>query len=313
LEQYKVIASLLVALTLAACDDNGDKNSDASIPATAMCASVDRQIIHLKGGESLMGSDVAYPEERPQRRVKIAAFNIDATEVTNAQFAEFVAATGYVTQAEKPQAGFGKPGGAVFTIPTPDNPSWWRFVEGANWRHPTGPESNIKNMSSYPVVQVSIMDAKAYARWAGRRLPSEAEWEYAARAGADSLYVWGEARAPDGQEQANTWQGMFPIQNTEKDGYKSHAPVACFPANAYGLYDMIGNVWEWTDTIYNGSNANGSAPANSITKDPFYTIKGGSFLCAENFCRRYRASARQAQEAGFSTNHIGFRTVQSDR
>jgi len=228
----------------------------------------------------------------------VRSFTIDATEVTNAQFAQFVEQTGYVTTAERPQVGFGVPGAAVFTPPSATNPNWWQFIEGANWRHPDGPESTITGRGNDPVVQVSYADAKAYAVWAGRRLPTEAEWEYAAQGGAESFYVWGEARAPDGVEPANTWQGAFPLRNTEADGYKLRAPIGCFAPNGFGLYDMIGNVWEWTDTVYRQS-----------TGEPVYTIKGGSFLCAENYCRRYRASARQPQEAGLSTNHIGFRTV----
>ena len=149
-----------------------------------------------------------------------------------------------------------------------------------------------------PVVQVSYRDAQAYAAWAGRRLPNETEWEYAANGGAETIYVWGDERAPDGAEMANTWQGSFPIQNAEADGYAKRAPVGCYPANEFGLYDMIGNVWEWTDSK---ASQNGA--------EAVYTIKGGSFLCAPNYCRRYRAAARQAQEAGLPTSHIGFRTV----
>jgi len=249
-------------------------------------------------GSAQIGSDKGYPEERPVRTVDIAAFNMDATEVTNGQFARFVNETGYVTSAEKIQLGFDTAGAAVFTPPNATNPTWWRFVEGANWRQPDGPESSIEGRDSDPVVQVSHEDAKAYAAWAGRALPSEAQWEYAARAGSQTRYVWGETRTIDGVEQANTWQGAFPIQNTEDDGFLRRAPVGCYSPNAFGLYDMIGNVWEWTDTVYRQSEG-----------EPVYVIKGGSFLCAENYCRRYRPAARQPQEAGFATNHIGFRTV----
>ena len=307
-----IIPIIAIGLAVSACDDDSQTAPNVKAGDAATCAVLDSGIVSLQGGSALIGSDEAYAEERPQRMVNIAPFNIDTTEVTNAQFSQFVAATGYVTQAEKPQPGFGTAGGAVFTVPSPSNPSWWRFVEGANWRHPTGPESTIDGMDNYPVVQVSLLDAKAYARWINRRLPTEPEWEYAAKAGSETLYAWGEERAPGGQEQANTWQGMFPIQNTQTDGYKLHAPVGCFPASDFGLYDMIGNVWEWTDTLYTTKDTIAAEPKTSIADDPFYTIKGGSFLCAENFCRRYRASARQAQEASFSTNHIGFRTVQSE-
>ena len=257
--------------------------------------------ITLPAGSFTMGAHPVYKEEGPPHILKVSAFEIDATEVTNAEFAKFVEETGYVTDAERPQPGFEQSGGVVFRPPTLENPSWWHFVEGANWRTPEGPENPISNAKSRPhdpVVQVSFDDARAYAAWADRRLPNETEWEYAANAGADTKYVWGEERAPDGVEMANTWQGAFPIQNTVADGYAKRSPVGCFPANAFGLYDMIGNVWEWTNTV-----------AAQTDLEMVYTIKGGSFLCAPNFCRRYRAAARQAQEAGLPSSHIGFRTV----
>jgi len=253
--------------------------------------------VSIKSANFKMGSQV-YPEERPIRTASVPDFNIDATEVTNAEFAAFVKATDYVTDAEKPQPGYEVTGGAVFVEPTPENPAWWHFIDGANWRHPEGPESSIEGHDNYPVVQVSYKDAKAYAAWAGRRLPTEAEWEYAAGLGAGSTYVWGDQQKPGGKHMANTWQGNFPIQNTVADGFGLRAPVGCFPANQAGLHDMIGNVWEWTDTVYQETNG-----------EAIHVIKGGSFLCAENYCRRDRASARQPQEVGLSTNHTGFRTV----
>lgn len=261
--------------------------------------------IIIPSGLANIGNNKTYPEEAPARQINVQGFDIDATEVTNAQFSEFINATGYITDAQKPQEGFDVPGGAVFRLPTPTNPSWWHFVEGANWQYPEGPDSpilgrSIKGREHEPVVQVSIRDARAYAKWAGRRLPTEVEWEYAAQAGADTLYVWGEERTPHGKEQANTWQGPFPVQNSNADGFERRAPVGCFKPNAFGLYDMIGNVWEWTDTAY-----------ETGTAIPQQVIKGGSFLCSENYCRRYRASARQPHEADFTTNHIGFRTVKS--
>lgn len=253
--------------------------------------------VAIKATTLVLGNNQAYREER-ERAAKVQDFDIDVFEVTNAQFAKFVKATNFVTTAEKPQAGFGGPGAAVFTPPTATQPNWWRFVEGADWRHPEGPESTIDGNDNEPVVQVSHEDALAYADWAGRDLPTEAEWEYAAKAGTKTLYVWGEERAPKGKEMANTWQGAFPIKNAVKDGYSGRAPVGCFSANPNGLYDMIGNVWEWTKSDYTQNS-----------KTPTYTIKGGSYLCAENYCARYRASARQPQEADLPTNHIGFRTV----
>lgn len=256
----------------------------------------------IPAGAGVMGSDEAYVEERPARPVASGGFFIDAREVTNDDFARFVTATGYVTDAERTQPGFGVPGAAVFTYPTPANPSWWRFVEGASWRHPEGPGSDLTGQGSLPVVQVSQRDAQAYAAWAGGRLPTETEWEFAARAGSTTRYVWGETLAPDGVLRANTWQGPFPVSNTGEDGYLSRAPGGCFPPNAFGLYDMIGNVWEWTASPYDGQRGDGAGEVR-------YTIKGGSYLCAENYCHRFRASARQAQEAGLPTNHIGFRVV----
>ena len=257
--------------------------------------------VSIETGNIVLGSENSYPEEI-LRDANISAFDIDNIEVTNAQFRTFINATGYVTTAETPQSGSGKPGGAVFTQPTATNPNWWQFVEGANWKHPEGPNSDIDGQDNYPVVQVSLIDAKAYANWAGRALPLEAQWEYAARAGSNTEFVWGDQRAPNGVEQANTWQGAFPIQNTIKDGYRLRSPSGCYEPNDYGLYDMIGNVWEWTLTEY------------EFTQTPnSFTIKGGSFLCSPNYCARYRAPARQSQEADFSTNHIGFRTVSKNQ
>ena len=302
-----LVGGLLAALGLFGYVRQGDE----TISVAQDCAASQAPTRALPGGSFTMGAHPVYSEEGPPRVVEVEAFDIDATEVTNAQFAGFVAATGYVTDAEKPQLGFNVAGGVVFRPPTLTNPSWWHFVEGANWRHPEGPESTITGRDYEPVVQVSHKDAKAYASWAGRRLPQEAEWEYAANAGADTLYVWGDERAPEGREMANSWQGTFPIQNTAADGYAKRAPVGCYPPNDFGLYDMIGNVWEWTDTAASSSatapvTTSATTPANG---EAVYRIKGGSFLCAPNFCRRYRAAARQSQEAGLPTSHIGFRTV----
>ncbi len=292
---------ILASIILQGCNppERGEVKIADAMPQQ-VCLDVLPSPIRLDKVSGIIGSNDAYPEERPTRRVKLDAFEIDAVEVTNVQFQSFIEATGYLTEAEKIQPGFDVPGGAVFIQPTATHPSWWRFVEGANWRHPEGPESSIIGRETHPVVQVTLDDARAFAQWAGRRLPTEEEWEYAAKAGADTLYVWGSEKSPDGNEMANTWQGAFPIQNTREDGYHLRSPVGCYDPNAYGLYDMIGNVWEWTDT-----------PWGSPGSNPVHTIKGGSFLCAENFCRRYRASARQPQEIDFSTNHIGFRTVKT--
>ncbi len=266
----------------------------------AACQPADLPPAQLSGGETAIGEDRTYREEAPRRTRSVEGFSIDRTEVTNRQFSAFIDATGYVTDAERPQAGFEQAGGAVFSVPSVDNPSWWRFVAGAQWRHPEGPNSSIKGREDEPVVQVSLRDAMAYASWAGRRLPSEIEWEYAARSGGDSLYIWGEEATPNGQYMANSWQGSFPIENTKADGFGLRAPVGCFPANDFGLYDMAGNVWEWTGTKWQDTTAQGARQN---------VIKGGSFLCAPNFCQRYRAAGRQAQDVDFSTNHLGFRTI----
>jgi formylglycine-generating enzyme required for sulfatase activity len=284
--------------------DGGDELAQCTIE-------VEGQEVFVRGGTFQMGTDNAYPEERPRREVTVGDFWIDTHEVTNAEYAAFVEETGYVTVAERvpDPAQYPDipedllvPGSVLFIPPTDlsrgfDPLSWWRFMPGANWREPEGPGSSIEGLDHYPVVHVAYEDALAYAEWAGRNLPTEAEWEYAARGGLDGApYAWGDALHPDGKIMANNWQGIFPVQNTEEDGFRGLAPVGCFPANGYGLHDMIGNVWEWTTSPYNGG-------------EDFRVIKGGSFLCAPNYCMRYRPSARQPGEAGLGTGHTGFRTV----
>jgi formylglycine-generating enzyme required for sulfatase activity len=283
----------------------------------------------IAGGVFMMGAAGLYPEEGPPVEVNVEGFSLDTHEVTNAQFRKFVESTGYVTVAERepdPDDYPGVPadklvaGSAVFVPPTDMsqgfNPlSWWRFVPGANWRHPQGPDNDIKGKDHLPVVQVAYEDALAYADWAGRALPTEAQWEYAARGGLEGKeYAWGDELEPGEQAMANSWQGIFPVQNTEEDGFRGLAPVGCFPPNGYGLYDMIGNVWEWTSSPYNPSHeiaenlsVEGYDPRQPGI--PVRVIKGGSFLCAPNYCMRYRPAARHAQETGLGTDHIGFRTV----
>ncbi|PQA86009.1 formylglycine-generating enzyme family protein [Hyphococcus luteus] len=287
--------------------------------------------VFIQGGDFIMGSNATYPEEGPAREVSVSSFWITPTEVTVGQFAEFVRDAGYVTVAERPvdpsayagidvkDASALQPGGAVFRPQSvAAELNWWRYAPGADWRRPQGPDAPAAKASE-PVTQVAFEDAAAYAQWAGGRLPTEAEWEYAARAGGDASV--NEISTPPGG--ANTWQGLFPVQNTKEDGYEGVAPVGCFPPNAYGLYDMIGNVWEWTGDWYaprhETAKRNPSGPEKQESYDPANpgvparVIKGGSYLCAENYCMRYRPAARHAQETGLGTNHIGFRVVYDER
>jgi formylglycine-generating enzyme len=282
------------------------------------CRTPDRSEVRIPGATFRMGSAEFYEEEGPVHPVTVKSFSIDRFAVTNAEFAKFVKATGYITDAERPPKPEDYPevepdklvaGGAVFTPPggmrKPEDPmTWWEFVPGANWRHPSGPDGSIVGKDDYPVVQVSYNDALAYAHWVGRELPTEEQLEFAARGGLDGkTYAWGDELTPGGKHMANTWQGEFPNQNLAEDGFVGAAPVGCFPANGYGLYDMIGNVWEWSSSPYDANAPKG--PPSRLLR----TIKGGSFLCAPNYCHRYRPAARQPQETGFSALHLGFRTV----
>jgi len=298
------------------------------------------EMLPVQGGEFWMGSDDHYPEERPRRQARVSDFLIDRTPVTNRQFAAFVEATGHVTLAETapdpalyPEADPALliPGSSVFTAPDVQpkaaNPMlWWRYQPGADWRHPEGPGSSIEGRKDHPVVHVAFADAEAYAAWAGKRLPTEAEWERAAWGGREgAAYAWGDELAPDGKMMANYWQGTFPSQNLCLDGYFTTSPVGHFPANGFGVYDMIGNVWEWTTDWYalpKDSSKPCCAPdlkrdAADASRDlndpgrnfPRKVIKGGSHLCAENYCRRYRPAARYPQTVDTSTSHIGFRCV----
>jgi sulfatase modifying factor 1 len=271
--------------------------------------------VSLPGGRFILGSDKGYADEGPPVEVRVEAFQIDRTEVTNAQFAAFVKTTGYVTDAERTGEA------AVFVPPTPDalysRPlAWWQLVKGANWRHPSGAGSDIRDKPHHPVVQVTQADALAYARWLGRDLPTEAEWEFAARSDSALTESKGGPRDAQGRPTANYWQGNFPLLNTREDGHEGLAPVGCYAPNPQGLYDMIGNAWEWTRDAHTGprqSHANGD-PAllrqSSSGQTPAKAvIKGGSFLCAPDYCVRYRAAAREAQEKDLPTSHVGFRTV----
>ncbi len=286
-------------------------------------------MVWIPGGDFIMGSNKFYREERPARRASVGGFWIDPRPVTNADFAAFVRASGYLTTSERapdpaayPDADpvLLVPGSAVFTKPggpvgLRDHQAWWAYVPGANWRHPEGPDSNIDDRADHPAVHVSFEDVSAYADWAGKSLPTEAEWEFAARGGLDdATYAWGEEFAPDGQIMANVWQGRFPFENLAEDGYEGTSPAGAFPANPYGLYDMIGNVWEWTASAYGQPRVGTDKPSccqskESVDHAAARVVKGGSHLCAPNYCLRYRPAARQSQSLDTSTTHIGFRCV----
>jgi formylglycine-generating enzyme required for sulfatase activity len=287
----------------------------------------------IDGAEFTMGDNSAYREEGPAHQVSVSGFWIDTNEVTNAQFAKFVEETAYITVAERSPdpadwpadvpAEFLQPGSVLFTPPAPGQPAanWWSWVVGTNWRHPDGPDSNIAGKDNYPVIHIAFEDAEAYATWAGRSLPTEAQFELAARNKRDSRFAWSDNElAPNGHHRANTWQGSFPVENKPEDGHVGLAPVGCFEANTYGVYDLIGNVWEWTSNWYfpKHNPADALNPIGPTQQESYSAnhgeaivrvIKGGSYLCAENYCVRFRPAAREAQDSGLGTSHIGFRTV----
>lgn len=286
----------------------------------------------IESGTFQMGSEKHYREEGSVAKVKVTGFCIDRYEITNTQFARFVEETGYTTIAERPLSAKDfpnlseeqrSPGSLVFIAPKGKHPvrelSWWHWMPGADWQHPTGPDSNIEGKEDYPVVQIAYEDALAYAKWAGKSLPTEAQWEFAARGGLEGKdFTWGDTYSA---KKANTWQGLFPYQNTEEDGYLSTAPIGSFAPNGYGLYDMAGNVWEWTQDWYRAGHEGKARQVNPIVSNPEdsfdprepgaakHVIKGGSYLCAQNYCSRYRPSAREAQAPDTGTSHIGFRLV----
>ena len=314
---------------------------DISQPASN--AGNTERMIWVDGGEFSMGSDRFYSDEGPVRRVVVDGFWIDSYPVSNAQFDAFVAATGYVTQAEMvPDADMYPgalakdlvPGALVFDMPSGpvhlgDFTQWWVWAHGADWRHPMGPGSSIRGLEDHPVVHVSHQDAAAFCAWADRVLPTEAEWEYAARGGLDgATFTWGNEDPQESAPLANTWQGRFPYENTEVDGWTRTSPVGSFPSNGYGLHDMAGNVWEWTEDWYIPDRSAGASPSccapnrtgggterESLDpslpdiKIPRKVVKGGSFLCTPQYCYRYRPAARQPQMIDTAMSHLGFRTI----
>jgi formylglycine-generating enzyme required for sulfatase activity len=286
-----------------------------------------KNMVELPGGTFRMGSDRFYPEERPVREVTVEGFHVDRHPVTVAEFRRFVRATGHVTWAEKAPVADDYPGAdpedlvpgsLVFRkssgpVDLRDFRNWWSWTPGADWRHPEGPDTNVGGREQHPVTHVAYSDAEAYAAWAGKSLPTEAEWEYASRGGLDgATFTWGEEFAPKGRMMANTWQGEFPWQNLLLDRYEGTSPVETYPPNGYGLFDMAGNVWEWTadDFAQQGSHMC-CAPSRQEDGEAFprKVIKGGSHLCAPNYCLRYRPAARQGETVDSTTCHIGFRCV----
>ncbi|HEY8747444.1 MAG TPA: formylglycine-generating enzyme family protein [Tepidisphaeraceae bacterium] len=323
-----------------------------AIVATVCALALSRRpgMVWIPGGEFVMGTDdpKSMTNERPAHRVKVDAFWIDAHDVTNAEFAAFVNATGYITTAErkpdweemkkqvppgtpKPDDSMMVPGALVFTptdhpVDLADLSQWWAWVPGASWRHPQGPTSTIQNKDDYPVVQVSWDDATAYAKWAGKRLPTEAEWEFAAHGGKyGTRYYWGNDFRPAGKFMCNTFTGLFPVKDSAEDGFAGASPVKAFPANAYGLYDMAGNVWQWTADWYRSDMhernsktdccINPTGPSDSFDPAQPFTpervIKGGSYLCSDTYCESYRPTARRGSPADTGTNHTGFRCAAS--
>jgi len=317
-------------------------NGGAQIAAKDGADSARSRMVLLPSAQFTMGSDRHYAEERPAHRRHVDAFWIDTVPVTNRDFAAFIASTAYVTVAERPldpalypgaTPASLVPGALVFRQPSGpvdlrDLRNWWSYVAGACWNHPEGPGSDVSGRPDHPVVHVALEDALAFADWAGKALPTEAEWEYAARGGLDDAeFAWGDTLTPEGRHMANTWQGAFPWQNLASDGYRGTSPVGSYPANGHGLFDMIGNVWEWSADWYGarheadtgagcctprqpGGTVEGSYDARQpAIRIPRKVVKGGSFLCSPDYCRRYRPAGRQPQMTDSAMSHLGFRCV----
>ncbi|MEX2118282.1 MAG: formylglycine-generating enzyme family protein [Pirellulales bacterium] len=337
-----VLAALSLVLAKWAWPVGGPTNAGEAPPgSSAQAASEPKRpstagMVWIAGGTFRMGGEPEFEDAQPVHQVEVDGFWMDRTEVTNEQFARFVEETGYLTVAERPldpddfpgaAPGDLVPGSIVFSPPDREvslaQPlSWWKYVPGANWRHPRGPASDVKDRPNYPVVHVCWEDAHAYAQWAGKRLPTEAEWEFAARGGLDrQRYTWGSEALPDDQWQANIWQGRFPRRNDRADGYEELAPVASFPPNGYGLHDMAGNVWEWCadwyrpDYYLNSPKRNPRGPPSSFDPlepgMPKRVQRGGSFLCSDHYCTRYLPGARGKGAVDSGASHIGFRCVAS--
>ena len=312
-------------------------------------ATVNGDMLFINGGKFMMGSEKFYPEEKPVHEVTVSSFWIDKYAVSNADFSEFVKQTGYITLAERPlnPADFPGvdpenlvPGSMVFKktnapVDLKNYFNWWAWTKGASWKHPKGPGSSIEGIENHPVVHIAFEDAEAYAKWAGKELPTEAEWEFAARGGLEGKdFTWGDEDTQLTSPMANTWQGNFPYENLNKDGYEGTSPVGSFPPNDYGLYDMAGNVWEWTSDWYvphldesakpfkscctPSVNPRVTSPEGSYDprqpqfKIPRKVVKGGSHICAPNYCLRYRPAARQPQMIDTGMSHIGFRCIKRD-
>lgn len=339
-----------VLLLLSSCNRENKQSEKESTVHSAPLNTIPG-MVWIQGGTFVMGTDEqqAYDHERPAHQVKLKGFWMDETEVTNAQYKAFVDATGYITVAERkpawkdlqkqsppgtppPPDSVMVPGALVFNPPKEpvmlnDYSQWWRWLPGTDWKHPEGPDSNLEGRMQFPVIHVAYEDAKAYCNWAGKRLPTEAEWEFASRGGAEQQrYAWGNDLKHKGRFMANTFQGSFPNYNSAEDGFERLAPVKSFPANAYGLYDMIGNVWEWTSDWYDVNyfeelarsavSVNPQGPEKPFDPNEPYAIKrvskGGSFLCADDYCVNYRPSARQGTAFDSGMSNLGFRCVRDE-